>query len=346
MRRIKTALLSYGLSGKVFHAPFLQVHQGYELVGSWERSRRQIATDFPECSSFGSLNEILADPEIELVVVNTPTNTHFEFTRAALLAGKHVVVEKAFTTTASEAKELGQLAEERGRLISVYQNRRWDSDFLSVQKVLKNDLTGELVEAQISFDRFNPAIGPKLHREAPGPGAGNLMDLGPHCVDAALVLFGMPDAVFADLRSVRKDSLVDDYFDVLLYYKFLRVRLHSTYLARRAGPGFIVHGRAGTYVKSQSNIQEAQLRSGMKPNDVAFGIEPPESRGKLYRKGKEGYEVIESPRGNYLAYFEQLHLALNGKCPVPVTAGEGVNVMRVLEAAAESSAKGRVVSLL
>ncbi len=345
MRIINTALLSYGLSGKVFHAPFIQAHPGYQLVGSWERSKKLIANDYPGTRSFQSLEEILDDKSIELLVVNTPTNTHFDFTRKALLAGKHVLVEKAFTTTAAEAVELNALAQSKGRLLAVYQNRRWDSDFLAVRQVLQEQLIGEVVEAQIAFDRFNPTLSPKQHRESPGPGAGNLMDLGPHLVDIALVLFGMPQAVFGDLRACRRGSLVDDYFEALLYYPSLRVRLHSSYLVREPGPGFIIHGTQGTIVKNRSDIQETQLRQGMIPTDAFYGIEPPSMHGVLYKTGIDSQDPIESPRGNYLDFFEQLYQALTAGAPVPVTGEEGIRVMQVLDAAAESSRSGRVVRL-
>lgn len=345
MKIINTALLSYGLSGKVFHAPFIQAHPGYRLVGSWERSKKLIANEYPEARSFQSLEEILDDSSIELVVVNTPTNTHFDFAKKALLAGKHVLVEKAFTTNTAEAIELSRLAQEKGRMLSVYQNRRWDSDFLAVRQALQDQVIGEVVEAQISFDRFNPTLSPKQHRENPGPGAGNLMDLGPHLVDIALVLFGMPQAVFGDLRACRRGSLVDDYFEVLLYYPGLRVRLHSSYLVREPGPGFVIHGTQGTIMKSRSDIQETQLRQGMIPTDAFYGIEPPSAHGVLYKTGIDSQDPIESPRGNYLGYFEQLYQALTAGAPIPVTAEEGIRVMRVLDAAAESSRNGLVIRL-
>jgi predicted dehydrogenase len=345
MRTISTALLSYGLSGKVFHAPFIQAHPGYTLAGCWERSKRHIENDYPGTRSYRSLEEILGDPSIDLVVVNTPTNTHFDFAQKALLAGKHVLVEKAFTNNADEAVELDRLAKEKRLVLSVYQNRRWDSDFLAVRQVLDDQLLGDIVEAQIAFDRFNPSLSPKSHRESPGLGAGNLMDLGPHVVDIALVLFGMPEAVFGDLRACRNGSLVDDYFEVLLYYPRLRVRLHSSYLVREAGPGFLIHGTQGTLMKNRSDIQETQLRQGMIPTDAFYGIEPPSAQGVLYKRGIDSQDPIESPRGNYLGYFDQLHKALTEGAPVPVSGEEGIRVMRVLDAAAESSRSGQVIRL-
>ncbi len=345
MRTIKTALLSYGLSGRVFHAPFVHAHGGYVLVGAWERSKELIGKDYPGTRTFRSLDEILGDPGIELVIVNTPTHTHYDFTREVLLAGKHALVEKAFTTNAAQAVELNRLAKQKGKVLSVYHNRRWDSDFLVVQQVLREGLLGDVVEVQIAYDRFNDVLSPKAHREVPGPGAGNLMDLGPHLVDQALVWFGMPDAVFADLRACRTGSKVDDYFELLLYYQGLRVRLRSSYLVREPGPGYILHGTKGTFFKSRSDIQETQLKKGMLPTDAFYGIEPPASHGTLFKTGIDREDAIESPRGNYLGYFDLLHLAIVTGSPVPVSAEEGVLVMRVLDAAAESNRVGKVISL-
>jgi len=345
MTKIKTALLSYGMSGKVFHAPFVHVHGGYELVGAWERSKKLIAGDYPQARSYSSLEEVLQDKAVELVIVNTPTSTHYEFAKQALQADKHVVVEKAFTTKAKEAVELAAMARSHKRVLSVYQNRRWDSDFTAVQKVLNEGLIGEVTEAQISYERYNLSLSPKLHKETPGPGGGNLIDLGPHCVDQALVLFGMPEAVFADLRTCRPGSKVDDYFEVLLYYPSMRVRLKSSYLVREPGPAYLIHGTKGTLMKYRSDTQEGQLKEGMNPNDAFFGIEPPAAHGMIYKIGIDSSDPVESTRGSYMSYYEQLYEAIAAGGPVPVSAEDGVKVMRILDAAAESHRQKSVVIL-
>ncbi|MFM2400974.1 MAG: hypothetical protein RI950_491, partial [Bacteroidota bacterium] len=172
MKPIETALLSYGMSGRVFHAPFIQLHPEFNLVGSWERSKKNIENAYPGVQSYDSIEAVLADPSIELVIVNTPINSHFEYASAALKAGKHIVVEKAFTCNASEAQALVDLAKEVGKLIFVYQNRRWDSDFLTLKKVLSSGVLGDIVEAEFHFDRYNPLMSPKRHKEDAGPGAG------------------------------------------------------------------------------------------------------------------------------------------------------------------------------
>ncbi|HEX2684904.1 MAG TPA: Gfo/Idh/MocA family oxidoreductase, partial [Ferruginibacter sp.] len=222
MQPIKTALCSFGMSGWVFHAPFIHLNKGFELYGVYERTKNLAAERYACIKTFRTLEAMLADDAIELVIVNTPNYTHFEFAKLALLAGKHVVIEKPFTNTVAEAEELIALAEKQSKKISVYQNRRWDSDFKTVQKVVRQKLLGEIVEAEIHFDRYNEELSYKLHKETPGPGAGILPDLGPHLIDQALQLFGMPTAVFADATNLRPISRVEDYIELLLFYKNLR----------------------------------------------------------------------------------------------------------------------------
>ena len=215
MQKIKTALLSYGMSGKVFHAPFVNFHSGLELIGSWERSKKLIQQDFPEVKSYATIDELLEDT-VDLVIVNTPVETHYEYAKQVLLAGKHAIVEKAFTTTVAQAQELAAIAKEKGVKLAVFQNRRWDSDFKTVQKIISDGILVEIVEAEFHFDRYNPLLSPKQHKESVNSGAGILKDLGPHLIDQALCLFGLPQAVFADIRITREHSLVDDCIDILL----------------------------------------------------------------------------------------------------------------------------------
>lgn len=347
MRVINTALLSFGLSGKVFHAPFLNAHPGYRLAGSWERSKRSVESAYPGARSYGSMEDVLADTSIDLIIVNTPTDTHAAYAAKALQAGKHVVVEKAFTTNVREAESLISLAKAQRKTLAVYQNRRWDSDFLTVQHVLRQGKLGEVVEAQIAYERFNPTLSPKLHRETPGPGAGNLMDLGPHCIDEALVLFGMPQKVFADIRACRSGSLVDDYFDLLLYYPEMRVRLKSSYLVREQSPAFIVHGTTGSFIKKRCDVQAVQIMEGMRPDAPGYGTEPPADYGTIHTEleGKVVREAVVSQPGNYMGFYKQLFEAITEDGTVPVTGEEGMRVMKVIEAARESSQRNAVVEL-
>ena len=270
MQKIKAALLSYGMSGKVFHAPFLEVHPRFELTGSWERSKKLIQQDYPDAKSYESLEELLSD-DIDLVIVNTPIETHFEYTKKVLEAGKHVLVEKAFTTNTAEAEELRDLAKAKGLKLAVYHNRRWDSDFKTVKEVVDENLLGDIVEAEFRFDRYNPNLSAKTHKETKNPGAGILMDLGSHIIDQALHLFGMPDSVFADLRVTRKNSLNDDMLDILLYYPDKRVRLRAGFFFREPVPAYALHGTKGSFLKSRGDIQEDELKTGKQPTAEGLG---------------------------------------------------------------------------
>ena len=346
MKKIKTALLSYGMSGKVFHAPFLNFHTGFELVGAWERSKKLIQMDYPDVKSYATLEELLED-DIDLVIVNTPVETHFEYAKQVLLAGKHAVVEKAFTTTVAEAQELVDLAKEKGLKLSVFQNRRWDSDFKTVQQVILSQNLGELVEAEFHFDRYNPILSPKEHKETDNSGAGILKDLGPHLIDQALYLFGFPHSVFADIRVTREQSLVDDWIDILLYYNNFRVRLKAGFFIREANPAYVIHGKKGSFLKPRGDVQEDELKLGNKPNLTSWGKEASANEGLLHTeiKGKIIKEKIPTLQGNYYDFFDGVYQSIVNDEKEPVTGKEGLQVMQIIEAAIESNAQGKVIVL-
>ena len=347
MQVIKTALLSFGMSGKVFHAPFINLHKGFQLMGAWERSKQNIQQIYPGTISYPTLEKLLADDEIKLVVVNTPNNTHYSYTKAALLAGKDVIVEKAFTTTVAEAVELKLLAEKMGRKISVFQSRRWTSDFRTAQKIVQENLLGELVEAEIRYERYRPAISAKLHKELPQPGAGLLNDLGPHLFDQAVCLFGMPQQLFADIRLTRQGSQVDDWFDVVLFYPSLRVRLKAGFFVLEKLPGFIIHGTKGSFIKSMADVQEANLIAGMVPNTNDWGIEPASEMGTLHTEinGVVTKKKVQSLKGDYGNYYEEVYKSITENKTMPVTCDDGITVMKLIEAAIKSNAEKRVVDL-
>lgn len=348
MRKINTALCSFGMSGKVFHAPFIEQHPGLELYAVWERSKKTVRDLYPNVRSYDTYEALLADAAVELVVVNTPTYTHYDFARAALQAGKHVIVEKAFTVTVAQAEELVALARERNLKLSVYQNRRWDSDFKTVRKIVEEGHLGPIVEAEIHYDRYNLQLSPKAHKETPGPGAGVLHDLGPHIIDQALQLFGMPEALFADIRSLRPSSKVSDYIDILLFYPALRVRLKSSYFVKEPLPAFILHGHKGSFLKHRADVQETALQNGLKPGSPDWGREPVWAQGLLHTAGKEGdqREAIDTLPGNYMAYYEGIYEALTANKPLPVTAEEGLSIMRVIETAINSDVERKVLDIL
>ncbi len=348
MQTVGVALLSFGMSGRVFHAPFIEAHPGLTLVGSWERSNKSIQQFYPQAKSYASLESLLADERVDLVIVNTPTYTHYELTKKVLEAGKHAVVEKAFTATAAEAMELKALAEKMNSKLSVFQNRRWDSDFKTVKHIVDRGVLGNLVEVSFSYDRFNPNLSPKLHKEIPRPGAGVVHDLGPHLIDQALYLFGMPEAVFADISITRPASQVCDYFEILLYYPLWRVRLRAGYFVREPAPSYIIHGTKGSFLKTRADVQEADLQAGKKPLNPDWGVEPKQEQGLLHTEvdGKIIRERIESLPGNYMEYYEGIYQALVHDKQLPVTALDGLQVMRVIDAAFASSEEKRVIELI
>ena len=345
-KTINTALLSYGMSGRVFHAPFISLHPGLQLKGSWERSKKLIGNDYPGTTSYATMEELLADPSIDLVVVNTPTYTHFDYAKKVLEAGKNAVVEKAFTGNAAEAEELKEISLKKGVKLSVFQNRRWDSDFKTVKRVIDQGLLGDIVEVTIAYDRFNGALSPKAHKETPSAGSGVVKDLSPHIIDQALVLFGMPEGVFADLMTTRVGSQVEDYLDVRLYYKNHRVRLHSGYFMREPVPSYIVYGKLGTFLKTRADVQEAKLQAAEKPAPEGWA-EPDSERGYLNTEhdGKEIKEKINTERGNYYAYYDGVYHALANNKPMPVTVDDGINVMKIIDAVYQSSKEGKVIRL-
>jgi scyllo-inositol 2-dehydrogenase (NADP+) len=343
MKAIQTALLSYGMSGRIFHAPFLEGHPGFELVGSFERSQKNIQKAYPGTHSYDRLEEVIQDEDIELVIVNTPIPTHFEYASKALQAEKHVVVEKAFTNSTAEAIELQKIAKKVGKHIFVYQNRRWDSDFLTVKKVIESGQLGDIVEAEFHFDRYNGAKSPKMHKELPGPGAGIIFDLGPHIIDQVLYLFGNPTHVFADLRKTRPGTEVEDLFEILLYYPEMRVRLKAGYYFKVPVPAFQVHGKLGSFIKTRSDRQEADLDADRKPQGDSWGQESPTDFGVMQVDGGNP-ERIPSEKGNFMAFYENVFQSLRGDATPAVSVQDGINSMRVIDAAIESSREKRVVT--
>lgn len=338
---IRTALLSYGMSGKVFHAPFISLHPGLELKGSWERSKKLIQADYPGVTSYATMEDVLDARDIELVVVNTPTYTHFDYAKKVLEAGKHCVVEKAFTGNAAEAEELKALANKKGVKLSVFQNRRWDSDFKTVKKIVESGVLGELVEATFAYDRYNSALSYKVHKETPSAGSGIVKDLGPHLIDQALYLFGVPDKIFADVMITRATSQVDDYFEVLFYYKTFRVRLHSGYFVKEPVPSYVVHGKLGSFLKTRADVQEARLQAGEKPTKEGWN-EPDTERGLLHTNVRR---TVDTLPGNYYAYYDGVYDSIANDKAMPVTADDGINVMKVIDAVYLSSKNGKVVSI-
>lgn len=335
------------MSGQVFHAPFLKVHPGFHFYAVWERTKNLAQEKYPGIKTWRSLEELLADEKIELLIVNTPSGTHYNYAKKCIEAGKHTVVEKPFTATVQQGEELIQLAKQKNVLLSVYQNRRYDSDYKAIKKVVDENLLGEIVEAEFHYDRFSEQLSYKVHKETPGPAVGALYDLGAHLIDQSLQLFGMPDAVFGDIRIVRPLSQVDDYFELLLYYKKLRVRLHCSYLVREPLPAYQLHGSKGSFIKHKTDVQEAALLEGKTPDTPDWGREPEHLKGMLHteRDGKIIKEYLPSFQGSYIDYFEGMYQAIRNNKSVPVSAEDGLNVIRIIEAAFKSNREKKVIEL-
>jgi scyllo-inositol 2-dehydrogenase (NADP+) len=319
---IPTALIGRGLGGSVFHAPLIRACSGLELV-RWAGS--------------GEAEEAATASDVALVVISTPNQFHFPLARAALEAGKHVVVDKPFTVSLEEADALIALAAARKRVLTVFHNRRWDGDFLTVRKLLPSLGTLSLVEAH--WDRFRPAI-KRGWRELPGDGAGLLNDLGPHMIDQALLLLGPPAAVSAQVLAQRSDALVDDYFALTLDYGATRATLGATTLAADPRPRFAVHGDGGSFVRFGLDPQEAALRAGGDPREA--GIDP--VCGVLTRPDGRR-EAVPTERGCYLAFYDGVAAAVRGEGPPPVDPADARAGLRLIELARQSARSGRVIGV-
>jgi scyllo-inositol 2-dehydrogenase (NADP+) len=347
MQPINAALCSFGMSGWVFHAPFIATNANFNFHSVWERTKNLAQQKYPAVKTFRTLEDLLADDAIELVVVNTPSVTHYDYAKQAILAGRHVIVEKPFTPTVAEAAELTALAKEKKVMLSVYQNRRYDSDYKTVKKILAAGLLGEIVDAEIRYDRYAPDLSYKIHKETPTPGVGCLYDLGSHLIDQALQLFGMPQALFADITANRPQSQVDDYFDIKLFYPSHRVSLKSSYYVREAMPGYQIHGKLGSFIKHKTDVQETDLQKNKIPGGNDWGIEPENQKGLLHtiKDGEVIKEYVPSEKGNYGDYYEAIYQAIRHNQPVPVTAEDGMKVIQVIEAAIKSNNQKKVIEL-
>ena len=273
---------------------------------------------------------------MDLVVIATPNETHFELARQALRFGKNVVVDKPFTTSITEAVELIALAKQSKKLLSVFHNRRWDADFLTLRKLLAEGVLGEIVEFESHFDRYRPEVG-KRWRDRPGPGGGLWYDLGPHLVDQVIELFGLPESLDADLEAQRVGAEAVDYFHVLLRYGRRRVILHGSCLISHENARFSVHGTKGSFIKQGLDKQEDALKKGTAPGGPEWGRDPNEGTLTTWQDGVRQAEPVPNIPGDYLAYYEQVRDAIKEGAPNPVPGEEAVAVMAVLEKAQQSS---------
>ncbi|MCP2045770.1 Gfo/Idh/MocA family oxidoreductase [Pontibacter sp. HSC-36F09] len=347
---INTALLGFGMAGRVFHAPIVSAVGGLKLSKIKANRPESIALAkklYPDTTVVGDTSTVLQDPEIDLVIVATTNATHFELAKAALQAGKHVVVEKPFTVTSKEATELIELARAERKLLTVYQNRRWDSDFRTVKKLLENLMLGRLVEYEAHFDRFRPIPAAETWKEEELLGSGILYDLGAHLIDQALVLFGPPHEVYADLRTQRSGGKITDSFDLTLYYASgLKAILKAGMLVKQPGPRFILSGDKGSFVKYGLDVQEAALKAGRSPKEPDWGMEQEEIWGRLDTEvyGQRVVGKIQSEAGDYRGFYENVRDTILGIAELEVKPEQARNTIRIIELAMQSSKEKRVVA--
>jgi predicted dehydrogenase len=334
---IVTGLLAYGMSGRIFQAPFLTTNPGFKFKALVERHEKKAGLRYPEVISYNSVDELLADEEIELVVVNTPGNTHFELTMKALQAGKHVLVEKPAAITGADVKTMFDLAKKLNLHLLVYQNRRWDSGFLQVKEIIESGRLGQLIEVYFRMDRYKRALSPKIFKEtATTPGAGLVYDLGPHLIDNVISLFGKPLSFTKTIGIYREGSEVPDYFHYQLSYpNQLNVFITAGLLIAETLPGFTVHGTLGSFAKNRCDVQEAQLDGGMLPTDAAYGVEPEGSEGKLILmdiNNKPVVEWLKAPNGHYNGLYDAVYHTIRQNALYPVTEEHVAWQLELLEA--------------
>ncbi|MCB1776622.1 MAG: oxidoreductase [Candidatus Competibacteraceae bacterium] len=347
MHEMKVGLIGYGMAGRVFHAPLITALPQLRLSKVVERRGQTVRERYPEVEVVREVAALFEDPEIELIVVATPSSSHFDLARQALLADKHVVVDKPFTLTSAEAQELIDLADQQHKVISAFQNRRWDGDFQTVSQIVKLGSLGRLVEYESHFDRFrNFFSSERAWRETAGPGSGVLYDLGSHLIDQALVLFGLPQGVTADIRSQRKAGTADDQFELILDYGELKVTLKAGLLMRQPGPRFALHGTEGSFVKYGVDPQEEALKGGRSPREPEWGVEPAERWGTLdtqidhlHFQGK-----IETVAGCYPAYYENVYRAIRKEAELIVRPEQARDTIRIIELAMQSNAEKRTIA--
>lgn len=345
---INTAIIGFGLSGKVFHAPFIHSHQGFYLSVVVERNRQESRELYPYVDVLKDYKYLLEDQTIDLVVVATPNVLHFPMVKELLEAGKHVIVEKPFVPTSAEADELIALANRVEKKVFVYQNRRWDGDFLTIVKLKEEGRFGSIRYYEEHFDRYSPELKAGAWRDNAVPGGGILYDLGSHLIDHALCLFGMPESIKAELKAERKGSPVDDYFRLELHYKTLTALLTASMMVREKGPRFIVDGTEGSFSKWGTDPQETLLKAGNMPVGENWGADDVKYYGTLAKGMAAPLELFQIPTlpGNYMAFYDNVYDVIVNNSPQAILPEEARNVIFIIEKAIESSKAGRTIKTL
>jgi scyllo-inositol 2-dehydrogenase (NADP+) len=329
---LNVAIIGFGLSGRYLQAPFFETNPNFNLktIVSVNQNPKEF---YPNVTVAKSIDEVLADATIDLVSICSPNETHFDYTKRALLAGKHVLVEKPFTTTSKEAKELILLAKTQHKILTIFQNRRWDSDFLTVKKMIEEKRLGEILNFEIHFNRFKPHLNPKKWKEVNTASSGVLYDLGAHIIDQTIVLFGIPKNVWGQTFTQREHSTIDDAFNIQLDYGKLKVTLRSSLMAREDSPRYIIHGTKGSFVKYGIDLQEDHLKAGKMHTDIDFGVEPTTQYGTLYseKNGLPFIEKIETEKGNWAMLFQNVYDAIVHNKILLVKPAEVLEQIKIIE---------------
>jgi predicted dehydrogenase len=338
---IRVGLIGFGFVSKTFHVPLLEATEGYDIVAVSSSHPADVKAVLPDVEVVSDPTTLATHRGVDLVVVASPNETHAPLAEHAMRAGRNVVVDKPFTITVAEARHLAAVAREKRVLLSVFQNRRWDSDFLTVRDAIRAKLLGRVVRFESRIDRYRPEVRERW-REMPGPGAGLLYDLGPHLIDQALVLFGIPDTVDATVAKQRSGARTDDFFQLVLRYGEMVVTLEAGSLVSGGSARFAVHGELASIMKQRPDIQEDQLRAGVSPGSADFGVDP--DAAILYEGALGTSRSLEATRGDQRGYYVALREALFGRAPNPVPPEQGGTVMAIVEAAFRSDREGRRVT--
>jgi scyllo-inositol 2-dehydrogenase (NADP+) len=338
---MKTGIVGFGVAAQYMHLPFIITNPAFQLQSILQRHGDTAKEKYPAAQIVRSLDDMLKDDELELIVITTPNDSHFDYASRALNAGKHVVVEKPFTITSADAKRLIILAKNKNRVLSIYQNRRYVSDFLTIRQLLEENKLGGIVEFEAHYDRYRPEQRPNAWREENEPGSGILYDLGAHLIDQAFCLFGLPKFVTADIRIQRPHAKTTDYFELWLDYDFTKIILKAGMLVREPGPRYAIHGMSGSFLKSGEDPQEAQLRKGILPIATDWGQESEDIYGLLHTEinGKIVREKYISLSGNYGGFYNDLYNTIKKGATLKVKPEHGYNTIRLIELATESSEK-------
>lgn len=336
---LRVGLIGFGLAGRYFHAPLLRV-AGFEIAAVVSRRRDEIREVQPQAEVLANDADLFARQDIDVVVIATPTQAHFAQASAALEAGKHVVVDKPVTVTSAEARSLARLAQERERVLTVFQNRRWDADFLTLQKLLRDNRLGEINGYHVRWDRYRPEPS-ESWRNLPEPASGMVYDLGSHLIDQVLVLFGKPDWLQADVFTQRPGAQTEDGFEILMGKGLLRITLGVSYLASDGGWRYRVHGSQASFLKAELDPQEDQSLGGMQADDPRFGVEDRDVWGKVVYGATGKTETIPSERGCWVEFYRRVRESILDGTPPPVTADEAADVIELIEAVYRSAREGK-----